>query len=214
MEYVWHKIVNHQTFSAKGITNCEPFGLVVLQDSSLSLVSQRSLNATISASDLLSFWNSAQGDDSRITLKKAEALIAEYMPEREGGPVGEGAVLSYAGFLALMTGPLSSAYNPKAIEFKIDDMRHPLSHYYIATSHNTYLTGDQLTGTSSVDRYVDVLEKGCRCVELDIWDGEIDAEDRKDGVAAFVQPVITHGGTLTTKITFAGNERRIILLSS
>lgn len=129
-------------------------------------------------------------------------MISEHMREVEDTKQGE--VLSYAGFLAIMTSPMNNIYNPEAIKLKSGDLNQPLSYYYIATSHNTYLTGDQLTGISSVDRYVDVLEKGCRCVELDIWDGEVDKEDRNDGIASYVQPVITHGGTLTTKISFAG----------
>ena len=45
-------------------------------------------------------------------------------------------------------------------------MDHPLSDYFVATSHNTYLVGNQVTSESSVDAYIQVLKEGCRCVEL------------------------------------------------
>ncbi len=45
------------------------------------------------------------------------------------------------------------------------DMTAPLCHYFISSSHNTYLLEDQLRGPSSVEGYVRALQSGCRCVK-------------------------------------------------
>lgn len=72
------------------------------------------------------------------------------------------------------------------------DRKHPLTEYFISSSHNTYLLAHQLYGSSSAVAYEKVLKAGARCVEVDCWD---DVEEREE-------PRVTHGYTLTSSIPF------------
>ncbi|KAM4894813.1 1-phosphatidylinositol 4,5-bisphosphate phosphodiesterase eta-1 [Sylvia borin] len=98
-------------------------------------------------------------------------------------------VLGIEGFTSFMRSPACEVSNPLHRQVH-QDMEQPLCHYYIASSHNTYLSGDQLLSQSRADMYARVLQAGCRCVEVDCWDGP-------DG-----EPVVHHGYTLTSKILF------------
>ncbi|KAK5790288.1 hypothetical protein VI817_007575 [Penicillium citrinum] len=48
----------------------------------------------------------------------------------------------------------------------------PISDYFVSSSHNTYLTGNQLYSDAAASAYTSVLLRGCRSVEIDVWDGE------------------------------------------
>ncbi|XP_049608094.1 1-phosphatidylinositol 4,5-bisphosphate phosphodiesterase eta-2a isoform X2 [Syngnathus scovelli] len=99
------------------------------------------------------------------------------------------AVLGIDGFTNYMRSPAGDIFNPDHYSVN-QDMSQPLCNYFIASSHNTYLMGDQLMSQSRVDMYAWVLQAGCRCVEVDCWDGQ-------DG-----EPIVHHGYTLTSKILF------------
>uniref|UniRef100_A0A3Q1CLF1 Phosphoinositide phospholipase C n=1 Tax=Amphiprion ocellaris TaxID=80972 RepID=A0A3Q1CLF1_AMPOC len=98
-------------------------------------------------------------------------------------------VLGIDGLTNYMRSPAGDIFNPEHNQVN-QDMTQPLCNYFISTSHNTYLTGDQLLSQSRVEMYAYVLQAGCRCVEVDCWDGP-------DG-----EPIIHHGYTLTSKILF------------
>ncbi|XP_060525896.1 1-phosphatidylinositol 4,5-bisphosphate phosphodiesterase epsilon-1-like isoform X2 [Cylas formicarius] len=121
------------------------------------------------------------------TEEEVKALINRHEPDAS---LRVQHCLSFEGFARYLMDKENFAFIPECEVPKEQEMNRPLSTYYIASSHNTYLTGHQLKGESSVELYSQVLLTGCRCVELDCWDGE-------DGY-----PMIYHGHTFTTKIPF------------
>jgi hypothetical protein len=133
---------------------------------------------------------------SRRADNQFQILSEEEAIELISGAMGEdfnatAPSLSFMGFCTLMTSARNDAFDFSK-QSQYQDMSLPLSHYFMASSHNTYLEEDQLYGPSSVNRYINDVLKSCRCVELDCWDG-----DNGD-------PVIYHGFTLTSKILFRG----------
>ncbi|KAM0337647.1 hypothetical protein ACHAPU_011530 [Fusarium lateritium] len=52
------------------------------------------------------------------------------------------------------------------------DLSKPITDYFIDSSHNTYLNGDQLHSRASASSYRNALLDGCRFVEIDVWNGD------------------------------------------
>uniref|UniRef100_A0A8I5ZP96 Phosphoinositide phospholipase C n=1 Tax=Rattus norvegicus TaxID=10116 RepID=A0A8I5ZP96_RAT len=123
-----------------------------------------------------------------LKQEQVQVLIEKYEPNSSLAKKGQ---MSVDGFMRYLSGEENGVVSPEKLDLN-EDMSQPLSHYFINSSHNTYLTAGQLAGNSSVEMYRQVLLSGCRCVELDCWKGRTAEEE----------PVITHGFTMTTEISF------------
>ena len=174
-------------------------------------------NSIMPLSAYLRFQKEVQGN---LTMTKEQARRDLLLMEASTGPDR----VSSQAFARYLVSRDNEVMDPsKANHYQ--EMTHPLSHYWIATSHNTYLEGDQLTSHSSINRYIDDLHKVCAdgtldfalelccpiCVFLEsgltttimAQQGcrcvELDCWDSEDQ-----QPMITHGHTLTSCISLEG----------
>ncbi|XP_023798324.1 1-phosphatidylinositol 4,5-bisphosphate phosphodiesterase delta-3 [Cyanistes caeruleus] len=137
----------------------------------------------LSAEELQDFLRD-QGEDS--SLRQARTIIRTYELNEKAKRQD---LMMLDGFMMYLLSAAGDILNQEHTKVH-QDMNQPLSHYFISSSHNTYLTRNQIGGTSSTEAYVRALRAGCRCVELDCWEGS-------DG-----EPVVYHGHTLTSKILF------------
>ncbi|KAM4042340.1 1-phosphatidylinositol 4,5-bisphosphate phosphodiesterase beta-4 isoform 3-T5 [Anomaloglossus baeobatrachus] len=149
----------------------------------------------LTVDQLVSFLNESQRDPRLNEIlfpffdsKRAMQIVETYEPDEELKRKGH---ISSDGFCRYLMSDENAPVFLDRLEL-YQEMEHPLAHYFISSSHNTYLTGRQFGGKSSVEMYRQVLLAGCRCVELDCWDGK--GEDQ--------EPIITHGKAMCTDILF------------
>uniref|UniRef100_A0A665UW96 1-phosphatidylinositol 4,5-bisphosphate phosphodiesterase n=1 Tax=Echeneis naucrates TaxID=173247 RepID=A0A665UW96_ECHNA len=154
-----------------------------------------STKPTMTKENFTKFLNEKQRDSRlneelfpRLRQDQIKALIDRYEPCANNSNRG---LISPEGLLFYLMGPETCVVIQDKLA-KSQEMTHPIPHYFIKSSHNTYLTAGQFSGVSSPEMYRQCLLSGCRCLELDCWKGKPPDEE----------PIITHGFTMTTEILF------------
>jgi phosphatidylinositol phospholipase C, delta len=108
-------------------------------------------------------------------------------PKSSDGSSSSVTIMDFEAFASFLVSEACNVYSGAPSQARFDK---PLNEYFISTSHNTYLTGRQFAGDSSTEAYITALRHGCRCVEIDCWNGP-------DG-----RPIVTHGHTRTSSVLF------------
>ncbi|CAM9304700.1 unnamed protein product [Lampetra planeri] len=130
--------------------------------------------------DLMRFLEAEQGV-AQVSEADSLKLIQSHEPSEEGRQQG---YLSLDGFNSYLTSAECHLFD-REHNTVCQECPSRCPHYFINSSHNTYLIEDQLRGPSDVSGYIRALRMGCRCVEVDVWDGPDE------------EPVVCTGHTLS-----------------
>ncbi|KAG8377026.1 hypothetical protein BUALT_Bualt09G0125300 [Buddleja alternifolia] len=133
------------------------------------------------------FLKEVQDPEDTLTMDKTESIMDSFMHQHKHLHIFHHRKLHLHQFFRYLLSEINSPLPyPPMVHHNMTD---PLSHYFIFTGHNSYLTGNQISSDCSEVPIIEALRRGVRVIELDMW-----PNSTKDDVD------ILHGGTLTTPV--------------
>ena len=160
------------------ITELEAYQLVIFNITGLDQQIRRKINKKIQ--------NSYIANNYKINKEEIKKIITnvrnKYKIKQEIN-----VELNLREFYHMLNSHELAVYKTEKMRQRVD-LDKPLSDYFINSTHNTYITGNQLSSYSSIKMYSLSLLEGYRLVELDCYNGPGD------------DIIITHGYTLVTKL--------------
>ena len=151
-------------------------------------------NEGIPLDAFLKFLQETQGINIKVNRSHWVKVFNKHVRQANKGPILQDLMddssvqMKFTAFSEFLCSHDNNIQTFAAPEVKFDK---PLNEYFISSSHNTYLLGRQVAGSSSTEAYIRALQRACRCVEIDCWDGP-------DG-----RPIVMHGRTMTSSVLFA-----------
>jgi hypothetical protein len=145
----------------------------------------REVAHSISAVAVLSFIRSQQKNYT-ASLEQITDFVRMYNATISGEQkTAEDTVMSdrltKGRFISWLLSDQNDIVDPEYCKVGSDDMTRPLSHYWINTSHDTYLSSipEMIDPNKWKNDFVDVFQymavllRGVRCIEIDVWDDKL-----------------------------------------
>uniref|UniRef100_A0A672SWX8 Phosphoinositide phospholipase C n=1 Tax=Sinocyclocheilus grahami TaxID=75366 RepID=A0A672SWX8_SINGR len=157
------KLTSHVTLEEFQEAYCE---LCTRPDVYFLLVQLSKDRECLDAQDLRLFLETEQGL-SLATTEGCLELFCRFEPSAAGRERG---LLGLDGFTRYLQSAECQLLDPEH-QNVCQDMKMPLSHYFISASYRSYLLDDQVHGRADLGGLIRALQIGCRCLELGVTDG-------------------------------------------
>lgn len=186
IERMWQELIDNDPVPAVNLNTSRASEAVSdEEDLELNVETEESISAVA----FLSFLRQHQ-KEFRTSLEEATDLVHVLNQQATPGELKEANPSRIAGndrliksrFYAFLTSDANDLLHPVKGKVGNDDMKHPLSHYWINTAHDTFMApvSNSLHGKSAFrhkhdltdeQMYGAALLRGVRCLELDVYDG-------------------------------------------